>query len=97
MYETGRLAGSMEILVTYPLEYVKTQLQLQQQVRGPQFTYRFTCSMGTWAQTDMDQPDSAPLTTPAMTVECRFRDVSMRSHHPMANRRLLCKRAANVI
>jgi len=27
----GGLAGSMEILVTYPLEYVKTQLQLQQQ------------------------------------------------------------------
>ena len=26
----GWLAGSLEITVTYPLEYVKTQLQLQQ-------------------------------------------------------------------
>ena len=27
----GTLVGSLEISVTYPIEYVKTQLQLQQQ------------------------------------------------------------------
>mgnify|MGYP002833563438 FL=1 len=29
---SGWLAGTIEITVTYPLEFIKTQLQLQQQV-----------------------------------------------------------------
>ena len=33
----GGIAGSMEIAVTYPLEYVKTNVQLQHGAAGPAF------------------------------------------------------------
>lgn len=36
---SGWLAGTIEITITYPLEFVKTQLQLQQQVRQYRVTW----------------------------------------------------------
>ena len=30
----GWIAGSLEIVATYPIEYVKTQLQLQARIAG---------------------------------------------------------------
>ena len=40
---TGGLAGGLEIMMTFPTEYVKTQLQLDEKAAKPKYTGPLNC------------------------------------------------------
>lgn len=41
---SGGIAGGLEIMITFPTEYVKTQLQLDEKSAKPKYTGPFNCA-----------------------------------------------------
>ena len=46
----GGLAGGIEICITYPTEYVKTQLQLDEKANPPKYKGMMDCGKQTYQQ-----------------------------------------------
>lgn len=47
---TGGIAGGLEIMITFPTEYVKTQLQLDERSAKPQYKGPINCAVVTVKQ-----------------------------------------------
>lgn len=43
LFIVGGIAGGIEICITFPTEYVKTQLQLAENVQPPRYTGILVC------------------------------------------------------
>lgn len=48
----GGLAGGIEICITFPTEYVKTQLQLDEKANPPRYKGIGKCLAWQWSQTE---------------------------------------------